>query len=496
MFRPTRIVLLLVLVLSVTLLLQANASTGAQTATVAGTVQEAPLSVDEAAATYHQYLPVSMTGIASASAGEVQLLSLSPVDPETFRQALLAYIDYIETTDAGIDGVALREQIRGLTVAELEAFREAIPNPALFLNAVSTLTAVSNSAPPDAAPMVGSPSITPQYALPPLPTVTAPFTPAYNSPFGPAYDTWVATLPGFGLLLDTDGDGNLRNERCDTNAEAEQQLVLASLQAAQLALDYACEVAIISPFACPVAAAAAAAVLATEITIAQCSFQDGLVDAIEIETTYENSRITIDQIDRHDAELLEHESDLANHDVDIKTALTNHDVDIKTDLAAHDLNIDTDLAAHDLNIDTDLAAHDLNIDTDLANHDAFMRDAVGQVQTTLDEEMERRIVHMQVIELFEKRSYLLVTSESGQPVPVIVDAVMVSAGRNPSFVDVTANATFTPVGPGLTVVDLDLPPQMQTVDLFAFQVTHDDVVDHYGFIVFDRRTINNVGTGN
>ena len=47
------------------------------------------------------------------------------------------------------------------------------------------------------------------------------FAPAY--PSGPSYDVWVATLPGFGLLSDSDGDGSLANERGSSNGESELQ---------------------------------------------------------------------------------------------------------------------------------------------------------------------------------------------------------------------------------------------------------------------------------
>ena len=40
-------------------------------------------------------------------------------------------------------------------------------------------------------------------------------------PAGARYDVLIATLPGFGLLLDTNADGKLNDEYCDTNGEAD-----------------------------------------------------------------------------------------------------------------------------------------------------------------------------------------------------------------------------------------------------------------------------------
>ena len=54
---------------------------------------------------------------------------------------------------------------------------------------------------------------------------STPFPPDY--PAGPSYDTFAATLEGFGLITDADGDG-LQNDRCSADGEAAQQIVLAT----------------------------------------------------------------------------------------------------------------------------------------------------------------------------------------------------------------------------------------------------------------------------
>jgi hypothetical protein len=56
---------------------------------------------------------------------------------------------------------------------------------------------------------------------------------------------------------------------------------------------------------------------------------------------------------------------------------------------------------------------------------------------------------------------------------------------------VTTNAVLTEVAPGVHRVQLTLPRRLRDARLFAFGVTHDAVVDLYGFTLFDRRPENN-----
>lgn len=114
-------------------------------------------------------------------------------------------------------------------------------------------------------------------------------------PSGASYDVYVATLPGFGLLQDTNGDGAFNDERCDPNGHASLAIVGSSLQFI--------EVAAIACLALPsgppvfaqeicygVSAVLAAARAADEIVISQCKYQDGLVQAAEISAAYQNTK--------------------------------------------------------------------------------------------------------------------------------------------------------------------------------------------------------------
>jgi hypothetical protein len=133
------------------------------------------------------------------------------------------------------------------------------------------------------------------------------FAPAY--PSGSNYDAFTATLPGLGLLLD--GTTN----RCDTDAEAGAEIA-ASVFTAIEAAEFAC--AALPPGgedACYAVILVNSVVqVANEIAKSQCAFQDGLIDGAEIEAAYENSVIIHDN-------LLEHDSNLSDHDAAIKVLL-------------------------------------------------------------------------------------------------------------------------------------------------------------------------------
>ena len=112
---------------------------------------------------------------------------------------------------------------------------------------------------------------------------------------GASYDAFTATLPGLGLLVDTNGDGAFNDERCNSNSKSAQALVAGSLQVL-IATGILCNLVPSGPplflqEACfAVVAVAAAAVQADTITISQCKYQDGLVQAAEITAAYQNTR--------------------------------------------------------------------------------------------------------------------------------------------------------------------------------------------------------------
>jgi hypothetical protein len=123
-----------------------------------------------------------------------------------------------------------------------------------------------------------------------------------NFPTGPAYETFTATLPGLGLLLDTDGDGAVNDEWCDSDGEARLAIVGATFRTLVAAGTLCGALPPAGPKeACFAVLTVVAAALEAEATvIAQCSLQDALVDGAVLEAAYENTRHALAfQLERH-----------------------------------------------------------------------------------------------------------------------------------------------------------------------------------------------------
>lgn len=136
---------------------------------------------------------------------------------------------------------------------------------------------------------------------------------------------------------------------------------------------------------------------------------------------------------------------------------------------------------------------------------------VNEANGKIDHVVEHRRVHLQVVELKEKREFLVSATEAGKPSQppheiVASCAVRVSEKQPLSFVDVSA--TCTPQGNGLYLVVVDLPQSLKNAELFVFEVGHTETYEveidsekqprqvvHSGFTLFDRSAQNNVGLG-
>jgi hypothetical protein len=394
------------------------------------------------------------------------------MSPEECRSTWLRLVTALERLNeanaalggysASVDAPGVRRRIESLTDEEITQLCQAMPNPQAFADHVAQLESVAT--PPYSASRDAEQGDRMQSDL--LQAGATLFAPAY--PAGGNYDAFTATLPGLGLLYDGPDPGTATNdERCDSDGEAAQQIALATERVVCEAGYAACDALPADVVTVAARAACFAAIIickevtvATEITIAQCALQDGLVDGAEIEATYENSKI------------------------------------ISNQLAQHDINIDTDLIAHDARLtqhDTHLSEHDAH----LAEHDARIAAMMTQAQDTLDNVVELRSVHLQVIELIEKREFLVAATEAGIPVSDIEFLSVQVSKRDPvSFVDVTVEATVTMVQPGIYLVAMDLPQQLKSAEIFAFEVRHNnDIVDHFGFVLFDRNAHNNLSSG-
>jgi len=177
------------------------------------------------------------------------------------------------------------------------------------------------------------------------------------------------------------------------------------------------------------------------------------------------------------------QSSLNTHDANIDGDLAAHNANIDADLVAHNANIDADLVAHNANIDADLVAHDANIDQDLIDHDVNITALLGTAQATLDNEIEKRQVHLQVFQISD-RKFMLVSTESGLSVNVAINSVEVFIDSTNSFIPVPGS-TITNVDTGTYVIEVILPVFGQA-KILRIKATHDDIVDHYGEIIFTR----------
>lgn len=124
--------------------------------------------------------------------------------------------------------------------------------------------------------------------------------------------------------------------------------------------------------------------------------------------------------------------------------------------------------------------------------------ALEEVKGRLDNTVELRRVHLQVIELEPKRKLLVSASEAGKP---IADVELVALGvseRDPiDFHDMTGDTEWQSVDTGVYVLKIDLPPSMKNVELYKLEVKHlpDPDEEHFGFVLFDRSTQNTICTG-
>jgi hypothetical protein len=241
--------------------------------------------------------------------------------------------------------------------------------------------------------------------------------------------------------------------------------------------------------------AAKAVLNAAQATVDHIAFCDGAVDSAEIEGAYERAGHIHDDLAAHDSDIKTAittqgnsiEAAIAAHDANIDADLAAHDANIDGDLAAHDTHIDTDLAAHDAHIDSDLAAHDAHINSDLEQHDADVKALLATMQATLDNEIEKTRVHMQVMQIIERARYLVSTKEAGLGVPVDFLAIEVFNPQTSAF-QAIPTATATPIEPGLYDLMLNMRAS-EHLQVFRLRVRHNDEVDHFGEIMFSRASL-------
>ena len=124
--------------------------------------------------------------------------------------------------------------------------------------------------------------------------------------------------------------------------------------------------------------------------------------------------------------------------------------------------------------------------------------------------VELRRLHLQVLELAERKRYLVVATEAGAPVDVELTAIQAFDEQAGSFVNVST-ASVTEVDSGTYVLKLNLPecdargrqPRHNSDScppdkIFRLKVEHADAVDHpqhFGQVVFHRTASRGLATG-
>ncbi len=212
--------------------------------------------------------------------------------PDAFRQVLIKLALVLEAVAGPTDN--LPERIAGLSDEEMSYICSVFPNQQAVTESVGQLYAgldVGEATKPNGAD--------PRHIVG---TLEPPFPPAY--PDGVAYDIFTLTLDDTGLLTDTDGDGELNNERCIANGGAQMLIALAATKVAAELADAGCQLIVVvageggsvNVVACASALVLREIVAGVEIAISQCTFQDGQVDSAEIEAAYENSVIIVDAV--------------------------------------------------------------------------------------------------------------------------------------------------------------------------------------------------------
>jgi hypothetical protein len=173
---------------------------------------------------------------------------------------------------------------------------------------------------------------------------------------------------------------------------------------------------------------------------------EGLTDSAELEAAFHNTKTIFAGLDHAHEDLIALEAAVATHDTNIRNQLTTHDTDIKA--------------------------------------------LFGDIQETLDNEIEKTQVHLTIVEVKEKKEYLVVATEAGQPVEVEFTSVQVSSGQQVDFVESISSTNVTSLAPGTYLLTLTTPPSI--TDIIAVTVLHPDEVDHFGHAVFHRIGDNNL----
>ena len=110
---------------------------------------------------------------------------------------------------------------------------------------------------------------------------------------------------------------------------------------------------------------------------------------------------------------------------------------------------------------------------------SHLNDDLTEIERMLDEEIEMRKVHMQILQLELRKRYLLIAREDGESVSVTIDTVEVFDEDINEFIPLLTSgiAVVTEIEPGVYDLELNLEPKMPD-KLYRVKVTHEHEYEH------------------
>jgi len=173
------------------------------------------------------------------------------------------------------------------------------------------------------------------------------------------------------------------------------------------------------------------------------------------------------------------------HNTAVLTGLALHD----TNMGAQHLALGSIIGAHDAKMQAALEAHDENLTTRADAIDA----AIEELRAKLDNETEKKQIHLQAIQTNGAGRFLLSATEAGLPVDVelmSVKAVVFQDKKPATVFDVTADSTISVVATGMLSVGVALPKGANAAHIWEFIVMDDHGIDpilgpiqHFGTVL-------------
>ncbi len=301
-----------------------------------------------------------------------------------FRQVLVdlgTYLDAHKNTN-------LRQRFEATPDDTLNAILPAVANPRALQRAVAGLKQddagrALESRPKDPARL----PFKPLAVFPGCPTDTiidtsssALCTPSYPDPTNTAWQSLVNPLIPINAFSPTDFT-SVSSQSCGLTVESNLSIASSVLTGTVLAASAVCSaLPPVASQACWIANAAFSIGAATSVGLfADCSEQDGNVNAAEIDAAFHNTVTIYDKLGAVDTDV---DTNISN----LNTHLTSVDTDIDgniTNLNTHLSSVDTDIDGNITNLNTHVTNVNTDIDTKIASLDTHIQNEFAALSTTV-----------------------------------------------------------------------------------------------------------------